>query len=223
MSGTPAAANAIQPRQMRQSNVELLRIIAAMGVVVLHYINPGIGGGFRFVERGSVNMQILVALESLFICAVDLFMIISGYFQCKSLKASSRKAVELLVQLIVFEALLYGMKVLSGGAFSWTEMVSTIVPTDYFIVLYCVTYILSPYINLLISKLSLRQFRSLLAILFLLFSVQSGLLNWLENLLNINLDSGSTYSIKGDQEGYTIVTFVLCYLIGAGFGMGRLN
>lgn len=31
----------------RQSNIELLRILAIMGVIVLHYNNPVIGGGYN--------------------------------------------------------------------------------------------------------------------------------------------------------------------------------
>lgn len=208
----------------RQSNIELLRIIAALGVIALHYNNSGIGGGFHFSESGSLNRQILIVTECLFIGAVDLFMIISGYFQCKSMKAKSRKVIELLVQLTVFEVLLYAMKILCGqGTFSWAGFVEIVIPTDYFIVLYCVSYLLSPYINLLISKLSLRQFRTLLIILFLLFSVQSGLLRWVEDALGLSLPSASTYSQKGDQGGYTIVTFLLCYMIGAGIRYGAIE
>lgn len=217
-------SSTVAPVSERQSNIELLRIIAAMGVIALHYNNPGIGGGFSFAESGSLNIKILVAIECLFIGAVNLFMVISGYFLCKSLKAKSRKVIELLVQLTVFEVLLYAMKILCGqGQFSWAGFVETIIPTDYFIVLYCVTYILAPYINLLISKLSLRQFRILLIMLFLLFSVQSGLLRWVEDFLDISLSSASTYSLKGDQDGYTIVTFILCYMIGAGIRYGAID
>ena len=33
-------------RTERQSNIELLRVFAALGVVLLHYNNSNIGGGF---------------------------------------------------------------------------------------------------------------------------------------------------------------------------------
>ena len=195
-----------------------------MGVIVAHYNNPGIGGAFRFAVHGSLNREILYVLESLVIVAVDLFMIISGYFQCRSTRARSRKVIELLVQLMVFETVLYAMKILFGqGEFSWAGLVQVLFPTDYFIVLYCVTYLLSPYINFALSKLTQKHFRNLLLLLFLLFSVQSGLLQWVEHLFDISLSSGSTYSIRGDQEGYNIVTFILCYLIGAGIRYGVVD
>ncbi len=31
----------------RESNIELLRIVSIMGVIILHYNNAGIGGGGR--------------------------------------------------------------------------------------------------------------------------------------------------------------------------------
>lgn len=32
-------------RRDRESNIELLRILAMLGVIILHYNNPSIGGG----------------------------------------------------------------------------------------------------------------------------------------------------------------------------------
>ena len=75
-------------RKERQSNIELLRILAIMGVIVLHYNNPLIGRGITYAKEGSVNFYILYFLESLFACGVDLFMLISGYFMCESKKKS---------------------------------------------------------------------------------------------------------------------------------------
>lgn len=48
--------------KVRDSNIELLRILAIMGVVVLHYNNWNIGGGSRYVEAGSVNQTVLIKL-----------------------------------------------------------------------------------------------------------------------------------------------------------------
>ncbi len=42
-------------RKLRDSNIELLRIIATMGVIVLHYINAGVGGGLKYAVNGSKN------------------------------------------------------------------------------------------------------------------------------------------------------------------------
>ena len=66
-------------RRDRESNIELLRILAMFGVIILHYNNPSIGG-LSFVKYGSLNYWFLNIAESIFVCAVNLFMIISAYF-----------------------------------------------------------------------------------------------------------------------------------------------
>ena len=67
-------------KQERQSNIELLRIISMFGIIILHYNNTLIGKAFTYAAGNEVNYNILFVLESIFICGVDLFMIISGYF-----------------------------------------------------------------------------------------------------------------------------------------------
>ena len=70
----------------RESNIELLRVLAMLGVILHHYNNPSIGGGLSFVKNGSLNYWILNIVESIFICAVNLFMVISAYFMASSNK-----------------------------------------------------------------------------------------------------------------------------------------
>ena len=66
-------------KKERQSNIELLRMLAIMGVVILHYNNQYFGAAFELVQPETVNYYILSVLESLSICAVDLFILISVY------------------------------------------------------------------------------------------------------------------------------------------------
>lgn len=62
---------------IRQSNFELLRILAAVGVVILHFIYPR---GIQNVE-GNANTFFLLLLESLFISCVDIFIMLSAFFK----------------------------------------------------------------------------------------------------------------------------------------------
>lgn len=208
----------------RQSGVELLRILAAMGVIALHYCNPGIGGGFKFVESGSTNLDILFFLESIFICAVNVFMIISGYFMCSSLKADLKKPVGLFLQLIVFEVILYLLKVLFGQSeFSWQQLFGTAWPKDYFVIFYSVTFVLAPYINTLLKELGEKSLRSFLVIIFLFFSVQPGLLWLINRMIGIDITAASTITYRGSGEGYTIVNFIMCYIMGAGIRFNAIK
>lgn len=66
--------------KIRNSNIELLRILTAMGIMILHYNNTTMGRGLTLAENYSINQMLLILLESLFICGVNLFVLISGYF-----------------------------------------------------------------------------------------------------------------------------------------------
>ena len=87
----------------RQSNIELLRIFAALGVVILHYNAGSMGGGFAFVEDSSFNQFILVVFESVFMCVGNVFVLISGYFMRDSVKRDVLKPIKFIVMFLVFE------------------------------------------------------------------------------------------------------------------------
>lgn len=204
-------------RSERQSNIELLRIFAALGVVLLHYNNPLIGGGFTSVEDGSINQLLMVVFEASCICAVNIFVLISGYFMRNSSKRDMLKPVELLSMYIVFELLAYLIKELpNGGPFSWKELFSYFMPIYWFIFVYIALYLISPYINLIWQHLKREGKKRFLIILVVLFSIYpiiwesvsylSGNAIWKQGL--------STIGIFGSGAGYTIVNFVLMYLIG---------
>lgn len=77
----------------RESNIELLKILAVMGVILLHCISP-LDGAMAAAQYGSINYYILFAMESLAICAVNLFMLISGYFlSCSRKRRTLQKTI----------------------------------------------------------------------------------------------------------------------------------
>lgn len=53
-------------KRERQSNIELLRVLAIMGVIVLHYNNPVMGG--YFVCKGREFEFLFVVFPGIFIC-----------------------------------------------------------------------------------------------------------------------------------------------------------
>ena len=59
-------------KKTRNSNIELLRILTMLGVVLLHYNGME---AFAAVAEGSVNQYILLLLESVCIGAVNLFIL----------------------------------------------------------------------------------------------------------------------------------------------------
>lgn len=207
----------------RKSNIELLRILAIIGVIVLHYNNRDAGGGFKYVTLNSANEWLLRILESLFICAVDVFILITGYFMCRANKRSLIKPLQLIVQVMAFSIAVYLLQVTIGiREFSLKSLAGAAIPANYFVVLYMTLYLISPYLNLIMEKLSKHSKRQAIIILFLLFSVQPFLVDIFTVLSGRELMGLSTIGAWGSQWGYTIVNFSLLYIIGAYIHMNHV-
>ncbi len=208
--------NELSVNANRQSNIELLRIIAIVGVIILHYSNPNVGGGLRFAVPGSFNYLILCFLNAISICAVDLFYMISGYFMASSYKREIRKPLELIIQLIVFNILTLSVtSPLWGTPLTLRAFLKCFIPNNYFVIFYCVIYILSPYVNKLLDSLSFKTALRLMIILFSCFSFYATFVKMLCNIKGeqiIGLDSVGMY---GSQMGYNIVNFMMMYTTGA--------
>lgn len=198
---------------VRDSNIELLRILTICGVVMLHY--NGLGA-FAAVRPNSFNYYVLLALEGLCICAVNLFVLISGYFLSTNNKRRIIKAIELIVQVMVINlALNVVSTVLSGYSISIKSMIVAMVPNNYFVAFYVTLYLISPYINVLLKRLSDKQFGILLGLSLLLFAFWPTFVDSVSAVLGVSYSGIYTTNTGGSQQGYSIINFALMYLVGA--------
>ena len=197
----------------RSSNIELLRIITICGVVVLHY-----NGNFalNLVENGSANFFLLQFLEALFIGAVNLFVLTSGYFLCRNQNRKAIKALELVVQVMLIGMGKYLAPVLlSGAPFSLRSLVFSAIPNNYYVTLYLALYLLSPYINLATNKLSDKQLGVLVGLCGLLFAFWPTVLDMVYLVTGFNFNGMYPTNSGGSQYGYSFLNFALMYLLGA--------
>ena len=207
----------------RNSSIELLRIIPIMGVVILHYNNEAFGGAFKYVEEGSINQIYLFLSENVFICAVNVFITISAYFLCKTGKRSFVKVIALILQVIIFQLVSYFIVAIKSDIVSIGGILTSLLPLNYFIILYSVLYIISPYFNMVIDRLSAAQLKKLVIILFLIFSVWTIGIDYVQNIFGLNLGGINPIGIGGSQSGYTIINFTLMYFIGAYIRINDIN
>jgi len=195
----------------RKPNIELLRILAILGVIVLHYKNEAM----LYVSTGSIHYYLLMVLESLFVCAVDLFMLISGYFLAATEKRSLWKPMQLVIQVMLFQMIEYAIRSFLQGAFSLKTFIGSAVPANYFVILYCAVYLISPFINMLLKTLSSKSSQQFLLLWLLLFAAYPTLMDAFCVATHNEWMGLSTIGVLGNQWGYTIVTFALMYAIGA--------
>ena len=188
---------------------DYLRVLAMFMVMMLHFLSHtdslmrvgASGGAVRFAGN---------FLESLCICAVNCFVLITGYFQIKrGFKAG--KLIKLLLQVLFYSCgipvvlLLFGVPVQGTDLWSVFTYILPISTEHYwFFTAYAVLYILSPVLNKGAQHLLKRQFQTVLLILLLFLCV---------------LPSISPVQLQADRYGYDAVWFCFVYLIGAYFSM----
>ncbi len=199
----------------RQTNIELLRLIAACGVIVLHY-NSNTDGAFYIAPDNSINQFILVFLESLSICAVNVFVLISGYFLSRSNIRDFFKPAGLLMQVAVFAILAFFIeKILIPGSVTIDTLFEFLFSSNWYIYVFIALYMISPFINVMWKALNTAGKRILLAFSFFFFSVYPTFIDVLIYWSGRQLNGSSTIGLEGSQAGYTIVNFILLYIIGA--------
>ena len=161
----------------RQANFELLRIIAMFMVVILHWnTNSGL-----LLDVGSpvtgAGVWSLVT-ESVCIVAVNVYVLISGYFL--SCTFSFRRVAQVLVQTLFYTVLIPPVLALVG-VLSWSEVLNpyhiwnSIFPVQsghyWFVSAYVVLCLLSPFFNAGLETLSQKRIQQLLAALLFFFCI----------------------------------------------------
>lgn len=202
----------IHESSTRQSGVELLRILAICGVILLHYND---GKAFEWVERYSANYYVLMLVESVCICAVDLFMVISGYFLSQTQNRRVIKPLELIIEVVLIQVLFCILSSVKNHQIVLKSLLGAMIPANYFVTLYIVVFILSPWINLLLDSLDDRHFKCFILTLVVLFSVCPTIADLLEEVVGKEIMGINTVGAWGAQQGFTAVNFMLCYIIGA--------
>ena len=210
---------------VRSSNIELLRIISACCVVFSHMspiiqnaILPESGGGFFTSLRGpeSWNYVISQLLLSYSVCAVNVFILITGFFSCHLQNRNIGKPLNLVLLTVVVNLASYLLQIIIGAqSFTSKSLLLYAFPTNYFVTLFIVLYFISPYINLCLNSLSEKGLIRMVVILFLVFSVYPSLIDIIEEETGKQIIGISPIGRLGSQNGYNIVNFFLIYCIGA--------
>ncbi|MBO4640657.1 MAG: acyltransferase family protein [Treponema sp.] len=200
----------------RESNFELLRLFCILFVIILHY-NGLIFNTLEFTKNASfINKYFIRIGESLCVCAVNVFLIITGYFLSKKNKVNIRKIINIFSVLIIFDLSSYLIRIFFGiSAFKIKSLISCIAPMNYYAFLYSAVFLLSPFLNLVV-KLENKKFNNFMIIIVILFSVFPTVIDFISNYFHsINSAGRSFVSGDGNGGGYTLVNFILLYYIGA--------
>ena len=189
--------------KVRQSNFELLRIVATLFIVIVHcngwFIND-LGGVNSWYCGGCIRSLWRLAVQSVTCIGVDLFVLISGYF---SIKPKLHSIVNLFTCLCFFYVGCYLMNcIVNQEPLSLHRLLSNLAAfsrENWFIQCYLFLMLLAPIANVFMESMSERRI-TLYLILFISIAFYFGCVR----------DSKYFYF----NRGYSVTTLLLVYLIG---------
>lgn len=190
----------------RMANFEALRVIAMFMVIVLHYLAHGglLPGQTEELSRDTVTGALI---ESFCIAAVNVWVLISGYFLSKT-GVSIKRLVRVVVEVLFYTVAITGVMVLtgngsgiSGGAYGLLEYFFPISSEHYwFATAYVFMYLFAPLLNKGVLSLSRKQLKYTII----------GLLIWFSLIKSV-----VPVAFPTDDYGYGFGWFLCLYLIAA--------
>ncbi len=193
-------------KKERMANLEVLRCVAMMMVVVLHYLGKG---GLLPDLTASLSAQSMVAwlLEAFCIVAVNVYMMISGYFLCESSFKLSR-LLQLWLQVWLYSVGIGVLAVVTGivptAEISTHYYLTLLFPVTmghyWFLTAYVFLYVLLPLLGEGLRRMTKEQFQVALVILLVVFCV---------------LKSVLPFRLEEDSKGYDCIWYVCVFCTAA--------
>ena len=153
----------------RQSNFELMRIFSMLLIIAYHYV---LFSNFHFSSfEMSFNRLFYQSMLLDGKTGVNLFVMLSGYFLIRSKNIRTVKVLKLWGQAFFYIIVIWILfhKTINGfGSMPQDKLIGKIFflssGAQWFIATYLVMYLLSPYLNVMLSALSRTQYRRLLVL-----------------------------------------------------------
>ena len=148
---------------MRNSSIELLRIISIFLIIMMH-----VSSLVDYSDASMMNKIWLGAINSIGNCGVSCFILISGYY---GVRFNKKKFLYLVILTTIYSIC---VSLLNDGFSVKTSLKAALsVPfyKHWFIACYLTLMLLSPYINTLVEALSEKEFKRMLLVLVFILSI----------------------------------------------------
>ena len=158
---------------MRNLRLDQLKLLAAFGIVGVHAIYHT--NALKYTAVYSIEWFFLMIVYTLLFSMMNIFVIISGYFLCDS-HFRWKKVKSIILTTICYSVVIYILfcirDVTEFSFFDFMDcLLSPITNQYWFISAYLLLYILSPYLNKMLSCLNEKNLRSLCLISFVVLSI----------------------------------------------------
>lgn len=183
------------PSRQRISNVELLRIVAMFGVVILH-LNFGTFGipDRNEIISSPISETLRILLEAICVCATNVFVLISGYF---GIRFKIKSLLKLLFQCAFFFFGIWIIMMLLGKeSFSINNLMKCLMlpnESSWFVKCYLGLYVLAPVLNRFVDSCGKKEF---ITVLISFYTLQTTY-GWITNATDFIASGFSAYSFIG--------------------------
>lgn len=194
--------------EKRASNIELLRIVAMLFVVSLHYLGKG-GTLLAYGDENfTVNTWCAWLIEAFAYVAVNVYVLIAGYFLVDA-KFKIVRVVKIWLQVVFYSAGVWLVLLMLGqvpgdyqNGYYYSMFMLPITSQHYwFASSYVFMCLLAPFLGVAVRSMSKVQLRTCIIVLMLLFSSV-----WRTVL---------PMSTPIEDRGYGIIWFICLFMIAA--------
>lgn len=204
----------IKTERKRNSSIELLRILMMLQIIFLHVCEYGEYYDHA-MELGGKHALLYWVLWLMSRCPVYMFVIIMGYFLSDSAGGFQKKRIlkiyiPMYVYAVAIPVILGFTQAVQVDKYDYIRAVfPALSRTWYFMTLYLIVLILSPFINKMLKELSRKEYLILLGILFFIFSVWQPIshLEPFDSFIGIK-------KIVDTEGGKSLYDFVFMYILG---------
>lgn len=195
-----------QKLKVRESNLELLRIVAMFFIVLHHLIVHGVRnvGYLAYpLEEICLDKQIpLIVLNAFTVVAVNCYVLISGYF---GVNPTKKKLLNLFAICAFYSVGHYLVYALLNDTFNIKTFIYSFLPFSHnqglwFVTCYIGLFLFSPLLNAAVSYLNQKK--------------ESEWLKVLGGLAIITFYFGYLWRTELNHNGYNLVNFIFLYMIG---------
>lgn len=194
----------------RLANMELLRCVAMMMIVVLHYLGKGNILADLSVEQTTDYGIAAWVLECFCIVAVNVYMLLSGYFSRTSTFKLSR-LIKLYIQVWIYSVAIgffaYFAGIYPAEEFSFHFVLTLVFPITmghyWFMTAYVFMYILMPLFGMAMRNMGKKQMQAAIGLLL---------------LFNCVLKSVIPARLEMDGQGYDFMWYLCVFMVGAYIG-----
>lgn len=157
----------------RNSNLELLRIIAMILIVISHY---SVHGSIKSIDLGFGLNKVILDISNFGNLGVALFVMISGYFLVtKPFKLD--RIIRVVLDTLFYSVAFFVIFCILNHEFSVVSMIRAIfpiVPMQYwFVTTYVFMMMLSPFLNRFLKGLTEYEFKVYILVMLLIVSISS--------------------------------------------------